>query len=244
MRTSARLILFLGLLALSYSCGSQYGRIVVTTSPVPGKVMIDGVSYGTVPLDTMLVAGDHVVSFLPYSPQYPAPDEQEVAVHHGTTTVVTGAYVNRFIPSEPPVGFTPADSLRLYGTAERKLKDGTIFDYINGGGLAYLKHGLRETTHLVLQNGEGCTITLDIFDMGTVENAHAAFDDEVLCPPEFSPAGSVVTGKAYHYPPDYFLYFTKNRYLVYLNTDNDVLRTILEEFASEIQHNIPEEVQS
>ena len=242
MRTSARLILFLGLLAFSFCCGSHYGRIVVTTTPVPGKVMIDGESYGTANLDTMLVSGDHVVSFLPYSLQYPAPDEQEVTVHHVTTTVVTGAYFNRFIPPEPPVGFTLADSLRLYGTTERKLKDGTIFDYINGGGLAYLKHGLRETTHLVLHNGEGSTITLDIFDMGTVENAHAAFGDEVLCPPEFSMAASVVAGKAYHYPPDYFLYFAKNRYLVYLNTDNDVLRTILEDFARAIQRNIPEEV--
>ena len=145
------------------------------------------------------------------------------------------------IYEKPPDGFYPADSIRIYGTPERKLKDGTIFDYINGGGLANLAHGLRQTTHMVFRDDSGDQLTVDIFDMGTRENALEAYNDDKICPTEYIPGDIGTACKAYHFEPDFLLYFHKSKYLVYLNTNNDTHQNVLESYASEILIRIPEE---
>jgi hypothetical protein len=138
-----------------------------------------------------------------------------------------------------PYGFSLSDSVRIYGTSEKKQKDGSIFDYIDGGGIVYVNHGLVKTSHVIFEDSTGNTITLDVFDMGTNINAKAAFDDESICP-----SGSVIenTGieyKTYLYKPDYLLYFHKSEYLVYLCADNDSLKDRVISLANEAASNIP-----
>lgn len=191
------------------SCGTNHETLNVNTYPVTGSVFVDGKLFGEAPVTIILKTGEHDVSFSEYSEQYITPSNRKIQIENGKTIEIIGTYENRFIPPEPPDGFSHADSIHIYGTSERKLKDGTIFDYINGGGLIYLKHGLRETTHQVFQNVEGNKITVDIYDMGTRENAQAAFSNEKICPQGFITCNIGMECKAYNYEPDFFLYFIK-----------------------------------
>lgn len=220
------------------SCRTNHGTLNIKTYPVTGSVFVDGKLFGEAPVTISLKAGEHDVSFSEYSKQYNIPSNRKIEIENGKSSEIIGIYENRFIPPEPPDGFPPADSIRIYGTSERKLKDGTIFDYINGGGLIYLKHGLRETTHQVFQNVEGNKITIDIYDMSTRENAQAAFSNEEICPQGFITCDIGTECKAYYYEPDFFLYFIKSKYLVYISTNDDSMRKILEVYAAKINMNI------
>jgi len=226
------------------SCRTNVGTLNIRTYPVSGSVFVNGKPYGEAPVAISLKAGEYEISFSEYSDQYNIPPDQKIKIENGGSLEFTGIYENRFIPAKPPAGFSPADSIRIYGTSEGKLKDGTIFDYINGGGLVYLKHGLRETTHQVFQNAEGIKITVDIFDMGTRKNAQSAFSNEEICPQGFIACNIGTECKAYNYEPDFFLYFFKSKHLVYISTNDDSIRKVLELYAATINMNIAEEEQS
>lgn len=143
-----------------------------------------------------------------------------------------------FIDSVPE-GFSLSDSVRVFGTSEKKQKDGTIFDYIDGGGISYINHGLVKTTHVIFEESAGNTITLDVFDMGKSENAKNAFDDESICPSDPVKENIGEECKTYLYKPDYLLYFHKSKYLVYLCADNDSLKSRVKSLAKEAASNIP-----
>ncbi len=223
------------------SCGTNHGTLNVKTYPVFGNVFVDGKSCGEAPISVSIKTGEHVISFSNYSEQYSTPHNLEINIDDGKINEISGIYINRFIPQELPVGFSPADSIRIYGTSERKLKDGTIFDYINGGGLVYLQHGLRETTHQIFQDNERIRITVDIFDMGSPKNARDAFNNEEICPQNFITCDIGAECKAYNYEPDFLLYFIKSKYLIYMSINNDFIKNTLEIYANEINKNIPEE---
>ena len=221
-----------------FSCGTNHGNLTVTTYPITGSVFVDGEPFGDAPVTISLKAGEYDVSFSEYSEQYSIPENVKVLIENNKTSDITGIYKNRFIPAEPPDGFSPADSIRIYGTSGRKLKDGSIFDYINGGGLVYLNHGLRETTHMVFLNESGNYLTVDIFDMETTENSYAAFNDSEICPPEFTTLDIGTECKVYYYKPDFFLYFSASKYLVYIGIDNDSLKNSVEKYAAIIHNRI------
>ena len=222
-------------------CGTRYGSLTVNTYPITGSVFVDGKSYGDAPVTIgKLTVGEHEVFFSEYSDQYSTPINLTVLINYGKSTEITGIYKNSFISEIPPDGFSPADSIRIFGTSERRLKDGTIFDYINGGGVVYLNHGLHETTHIVFKDSTGNQLTVDIFDMGNRRNAREAFNDEEICPSGFSAGAPGTESKEYHYEPDFLLFFHKSKYLVYLGINNDNLRKILEDYASEIYSRIPD----
>ena len=221
------------------SCGGGEGTLTITTYPVPGTVSVDGESIGEAPKTLILKAGKHEVSYLPYSSQYDSPGPRIVQIKKGQQKSTVGIYHNKFLPAEPPDGFSMEDSIRIYGTAERKLKDGTIFDYINGGALVYLRHGLIETTHAVYHDEDENTIVVDIFNMETTENAGAVFDDEVICPRGFKTDGLGEIYKIYNFKPEVLIYFHKSFYLVSLSINNDNLRETLQTFAQTIEHAIP-----
>lgn len=218
--------------------GAGRGKLTVLTYPVTGEVIIDGKKLGAAPL-TVTLEGEHEISFSEYSSQYLIPPPRTLRIGAGDTTVVTGVFRNRFIPSRSPEGFSPADSIRIYGTKERRLKDGTVFDYIDGGALVYLRHGLRETTHAAYRGPGNATLTLDIFDMGSAAGAQAGFDDPEICPADHGLFFIGAPCKSYRYEPDYFLYFYKSAFLVYVGTNNDSLKTAVESFAAALLRNIP-----
>lgn len=220
------------------SGGAGRGKVVIHTHPVNGGVIIDGKSIGTAPL-TLSMEGEHEISFSDYSLQYASPPSRKVRVSAGESIVISGRYRNRFIPSDPPAGFSPPDSVFLYGTKEKILRDGTIFDYIDGGALVYLRHGLRETTHAVYRGRGADTLTLDIYDMGSPEGARAGFDDPEICPAESERIEIGVPCKACRYEPDYLLYFHKSAFLVYIATNNDSLTTEVNSLAASVAGNIP-----
>ncbi|MHB9028172.1 MAG: DUF6599 family protein [Candidatus Latescibacterota bacterium] len=218
--------------------GAGRGVLTVTTTPVPGTTLIDGKALGETPL-TVSLEGEHTVSFAEYSPQYTAPPARKVKVGLGDTLTIRGVYRNRLVPAKPPAGFPPADSVFVFGTKERNLRDGSIFDYIDGGAIMYLRHGLREATHTVYRDSLNSAITLDIYDMGAPEGAKAGFDDPEICPEGHGTGEIGVPCKTYHFEPDYFLFFHKSRFLVSVATNNDSLKTTVESFAARVGGNIP-----
>jgi len=230
-------VLVCAVLVSVVSCGGGDGTLTVRTVPVRGAVVVDGIPRGEAPVTLVLEAGEHEVSFAGCSGQFLPPGKRNVRIDAGGNTEVVGEYVNRLLPEAPPPGFTPADSVRYYGTKERELRDGTIFDYIDGGALVYLRYGLRETTHVLFRNG-GDEIVLDIFDMGSPVNAERAFRDEEICPEGFEILDIGGGCKSYHYEPDFLLYFHKSRYLVFLSTTNDSLCETLVSYAREVESRI------
>lgn len=159
---------------------------------------------------------------------------------------------SRFIPGKLPDGFVYAQTPEYYGTYEQPQKNGTIFDYIDGGGEVYIKHGFRSVTHIFLKKGVAPltqespktqdTITLDIYDMDSQENAKTAYTDEAICPPGYSEKNIGVACKTYHYEPDYFIYFIKGKYLIYLGLSNDALSETLTQFAVEIYNAVAKKI--
>jgi hypothetical protein len=148
------------------------------------------------------------------------------------------AKADRFVPNQLPSGFVFAHSPEFYGTYEKPRENGTIYDYINGGGEVYIKHGFRNVTHIILTDKAQNTITLDIYNMGTPGNAKAAFADETICPEGFIEKNIGKGAKVYHYEPDFFIYFVKGKYLVYLAVNNDALAEKLSQLAVEIYKDI------
>jgi hypothetical protein len=218
--------------------GTGEGALVVHTYPVPGEVIVDGKNLGAAPV-SIAVTGDHTVSFSDLGSQYEMPTEQKVRVAAKDTTVITGTYRNRFVPSQPPEGFSPADSLFVYGTKERVLKDGTIYDAIDGGAMMYLRHGFRENTHVVYHGPGQTVLTLDIYDMGSSQGAADGFGDPEICPENHGAADIGAPCKTYHFAPDYFLYFHKANFLVNVAVNNDSLKSAVDSFAARVSGNIP-----
>ncbi|MCP4149512.1 MAG: hypothetical protein GY757_17325 [bacterium] len=142
------------------------------------------------------------------------------------------------IPGKIPQGYTLTVSPEVYGTNEKPGKSGTIYNYINGGGIVYLNHGFREVKHIVLKNNKNDSITLDIYNMGTQKNATAAFADKAICPKGFVIKDIGTPLKTYRYEPDILLYFVKGKYLVFLTLNNDAAEKLLMQFAVDIYRNL------
>jgi len=221
-------------MAVFVFCSGGVGTITVTTTPIPATVSVNGVPYGVSPVTMTLNAGTYEISFARHTNQYESPPPQSVRIEAGGTVKITGIYRERLIDRDPGGEFVLADSIRFYGTRERPLRDGTIFDYINGGALVYLDHGLRETAHARYRNPTGDELVVDIFDMGSRENAEAAIRDEEICPAGFEPCGIGAGCRTYSYPPDFLMYFQKDRYLVFLSTTGDSLANQVKEYAAAI----------
>ncbi len=216
-------ILIAALVFIFISCSRGEGALKVTTSPIPVTISINGLPYGTSPLTVSLSAGTYEISFPGEGSQFETPETRSIAVEAGTTQTVHAVYRNRFIDEAPAPGFTLADSVRYYGTRERILADGVIFDYLNSGANAYLAHGLRRTTHALYRSVGGSELVLDIFDMGVRDNAEEAIADPEICPADFDPCGIGAECRTYSYPPDFLMYFQKGPFLVFLSTNNDSL---------------------
>jgi len=133
-----------------------------------------------------------------------------------------------------PKGFVPSGSGEFYGAPEQKLANGTIFNYMDGGGVVYLEHGFQKLVHREFSNPNKRIITFDRFTMGTAAQAMAALADERIAPAGGSPLPLSVPNKAYRFPPDYFIYMVLDKSLVYLHVDDDNLAETLDRFAADI----------
>lgn len=133
-----------------------------------------------------------------------------------------------------PEGFLPASPPQVFGTPENKLKDGSIFDYMDGGGVAWLEHGFREMFHAEYAGEGGLTVTLDVFAMERAEKALAALADERICPAGGEPALFAPGGRLFRFPPDYYMYFPVSRHIVYLHVNDDRQSAHLDRFAVEV----------
>ncbi len=149
-----------------------------------------------------------------------------------------GPSSKHFLPQTLPPGFSYAKQPEFYGTSEHKSQDGSIFDYIDGGGIIYINHGFREVTHLVLQDPKKNSVTLDIYDMVNSNNAQAAFDDEMICPKGDVKINVGTQCKSYAYPPEYLLYFVKDKYLVSLAVSDDTLAETLRQFSTSLYQDL------
>lgn len=139
-----------------------------------------------------------------------------------------------------PKGFAPDGTETRYGPPDRKLADGTIFDYMDGGGIVYLDHGFQELIHCEFSNSLNGLITFDRFIMDTSAQALAALADERIAPAggKFLPLGAANRG--YRFPPDYFIYMVLDKSLVYLHVNDDALAAVLDQFAVDILNSLKE----
>ena len=134
-----------------------------------------------------------------------------------------------------PEGFSASGPPAMFGTLERELKDGTIFDYMDGGGVAYIEMGLLELFHSEYDNGAGLKISFDVFLMKSPAAARQAIADGRICPAGGSPLDFASPGMAFRFPPDYFMYFVSNDRLVYLHISDDLRSGTLDRFARKIK---------
>lgn len=132
-----------------------------------------------------------------------------------------------------PDGFSLFRPVEYYGTLEKEQKNGTLFEYINGGGQVYIKHGFRAVTHMVLENKNRDRITVDIYNMGTPANAKTALANPAICAAEgFTVADIGTKARLFNYSPDVLVYFIKGPYLVYISLNNDSLTKTVTRFAA------------
>jgi hypothetical protein len=140
-----------------------------------------------------------------------------------------------------PNGFAPTGTPARYGPPEQKSANGSIFDYMDGGGIVYLDHGFRGLVHSEFANPAARRITFDRFTMGSAAQALAALADERIAPAGGSPLSLGVPNKAYRFPPDSFIYLALDRSLIYLHVDDDSLADTLDRFADAILKSFMEE---
>lgn len=146
------------------------------------------------------------------------------------------------VSSAVPEGFIIKGKPRYFGTVEKKLENGTIFDYIDGAGENHIRHGFAGVCHITFENPDGDRIIADIYDMSSAANASSAFEDENICPPDsiLLNIGEKQT-KTYSYPPDYMIYFFEKNYLVHLSLENDIYKQNIEAMAVQIINIIKED---
>jgi hypothetical protein len=133
-----------------------------------------------------------------------------------------------------PNGFAPVGATARYGPPDRELADGSIFNYMDGGGIVYLDHGFRALVHREYLDPNGRRITFDRFTMETAAQAQAALADERIAPAGGTPLVLGVPNKGYRFPPDYFIYMVRGAQLIYLHVDDDKLSETLDRFAAAI----------
>ncbi len=138
------------------------------------------------------------------------------------------------LPKTAPNGFALAQPPEYYGTENAPLADGNIFHFIDGGGVVYLNHGFRAVAHVFYKDETGLVLTVDVFDMDTPENARAAWSDEAICPAGFTLVQVGTEAKAYHFEPDFFLYFVKGRRLMYIHIADDKKSELLMDYARQL----------
>lgn len=134
-----------------------------------------------------------------------------------------------------PEGFTPLAPPLHFGNESHPLRDGNIFNYIDGGGVVYVEHGFTELFHAEYGDGRQTIITLDIYGFSTPEQVRQAMADESICPAGPTPLSFDSSGKSYRFPPDYFFYFARGRHLVYLHVNDDRSTVPLTRFGAVIK---------
>ena len=152
----------------------------------------------------------------------------------GEMTAQPALQKEALLPKTAPIGFALAQPPEFYGTESAPLADGNIFHFIDGGGVVYLNHGFRAVAHILYRDEAGRGLTIDVFDMGTPANARAAWSDELICPSGFSLVQVGTEAKAYHFEPDFFLYFVKGRYLIYVHVADDSQLELLMDYAKQL----------
>lgn len=140
-----------------------------------------------------------------------------------------------------PEGFSRPTPPQIYGTADNRLKDGSIFDYMDGGGVAWIEHGYREMFHAEYAGKNGLAVTLDVFAMETADKARAALADERICPAGGAAAPFAPGGRVFRFPPDYYTYFPVKRLIVYLHVNDDRQGALLDRFAADVRNMVEEE---
>lgn len=130
-----------------------------------------------------------------------------------------------------PAGFTPTGKVLVYGTSEQPGPDGNIYQFIDGGGVVYEKHGYVSVRHAEFADAGGHTVRFDVYRFADEAGARAALADEAICPPGATPWPPAPEGRTMKFAPDYFIYLRCGRQLVFFHVDDDRLAAVLDRFA-------------
>lgn len=140
-----------------------------------------------------------------------------------------------------PDGFGPAGRVMVYGTSERPGPDGNIYQFIDGGGVVYEKHGYVSVRHAEFTDAGGHTVRFDVYRFADEAGARAALADEAICPPGATPWPPAPEGRTTRFPPDYSIYVRCGRQLVFLHVDDDRQAAVLDRFALAVRDALNEE---
>lgn len=138
-----------------------------------------------------------------------------------------GVANRQFVPPNV-AGWEVQDSVRTF---DRR----TIFDYIDGAGEVYLSYGFRDVTvHRFLREGSP-EITVEIFDMGSAEDAYGVFTYA-------RESESEGIGQAYEYRGS-VLCFWQDRFYVCVTCYEQTAETkeVLPELARQIAERLPDD---
>lgn len=214
------------------------GTLVVTTTPIPGEILVNSVPRGVGSIALDLPVGTYETAFVAVPGQFITPEAMSVKVTAGDTVRVSGVFRSALIPDEPPRGFVPADSVRFYGTNAQRLKDGTIYDYLGDGGMPFVKHDVRTTTHALFRGG-GSELVLDIFETGVPGKARNAFGDTSICPIGYDTLDIGQGCKVYEEAESFKLCFLKSGYLVILSVTDSHHKDAVVDYARIVAGKIP-----
>jgi hypothetical protein len=139
-----------------------------------------------------------------------------------------------------PRGFIPVGNPECFGPPGQELENGSIYNYMDGGGIVYLDHGFRELVNCEFSNSLKGLITFDRFTMETEAQALAALADQRIAPEGGSPLPLSVPNKAYRFPPDYYLYLVLGKQLIYFHVNDDQLADTLDQFVTAVLKSMKE----
>jgi hypothetical protein len=128
------------------------------------------------------------------------------------------------VPAPPPAGATALGQPAFYSSS-------ALYKYMDGGADAFQAYGVQALFHRQFQTGR-VDVTVDIFDMGTLENAFGMYAAER------SPKREYLTIGAEGYRGRGTLNFFQGRYYVKLLGNGEGVDAALQQFATAISGKI------
>jgi hypothetical protein len=157
---------------------TSLATLEIETIPTSVKIWLNGELIGKTPLTIELdVNKKFNLSFQPLPGFIKPLPISSIKVLPAKKILIKREYIKWENLFPGPNDLTPQGKLKLYGSPDRKERDGDIFDFINGAGRAYLKYGFETVGFLVYLNEAKEKIEVEIYNMGNPENARKIFED-------------------------------------------------------------------
>ena len=139
---------------------------------------------------------------------------------------------------ETPAGLTPSGSLQVWGTTQKPEKNGHIYDFMDGPGEIYVRHGFIALANRNYRDSAGRAVSAEIYRMENPDSTAALFADSLLRTDEEHPLAVGSKGIYYNPAPNYIIEYFRDRYYVRAATDNDYAKATVIALAKKIDDKI------